>query len=77
MTLNPLRRRALGLACALALAGCGSDDGAGTTPVVPADEQALGSDLVHTASSDPLADLKDLLPPEAAAALPPELMPPS
>lgn len=77
MTLNALRRRALGIACALVLAGCGSDDGDGTTPDVPADVQALGSELVQTASTDPLTDLKDLLPPEAAAALPSELMPPS
>ena len=60
MTLNALRRLALGLACALALAGCGSDGGDGTTPDVPADVQALGSELVQTASTDPLTDLKDL-----------------
>lgn len=77
MTLNALRRLALGLACALALAGCGSDGGDGTTPDVPADVQALGSELVQTASTDPLTDLKDLLPPEGAAALSSELMPPS
>ena len=74
--MNPNALRALGLACALALAGCGSDGG-DSPPAEPADVQALGSDLVQTASSDPLADLKNLLPPDSAAALPSELMPPS
>ena len=80
MNRNPLRRRALGLACALVLAGCGSD-GDDSTPALAesAGVQTLGSELARTAWTDPLADLSELLPPDSAAAtaLPPELMPPS
>lgn len=90
MNSNALRLLALGLACALGLAGCGSNDEATPVaqPTVAVDvdvdvemlgELALPGSNSGSAEADPLAELAGLLPPDtsAAATLPSELMAPA